>query len=157
VLGVNFGGNPLLPNGCGPLMDWYGPQADLLLTNTTSCTFGISLIIEQASAYVGLDPGASMSMGFALQSTGVNMLPAPIVVPSIFFGGQNKTNLAAAFLCDLMQGLTFIEGPVLTLTPGDFVWISIRANLYITGAGPATGIVPVGGEGPQIHLRGLRL
>lgn len=155
--GVNFGGNPLLPNGCGPLMDAYGPQADVLITNTTECSFLLDIAVNPAGCYFSLDPGASLSLGWVAQSTGINMAPVPMVFPGIFYAGVNETNLAASPICGVNADSEAQFPPFITLTPGDFLWVSIITVLYITGAGPSTFIAPIDGTGAQIRMRGLRL
>lgn len=156
VAGVNFGGNPLLPNGCGPLMDLYGPQADVLLTNTTDCSFAIGGSVSPAVAYFALDPGASFSLGWVTYSPGINLPPVPIPLPTPFNGGVNETNNAAVAVCGVTAGNDQELTPSVVLAPGDFIWASCQAVLYITGAGPSTSVAPILGTGPQFHLRGFR-
>ena len=154
------GPGPDWPMPCGGFMVPYGPQADLLVTNTTDCSFALGGMVTGTPYIYTLDAGTRVQVGWALAITGINLPPAPVTdIPSTFgHAGANEVNRTAALFCgDNLGSIVTIPPGLFALAPGDFVWVSIITLLYIAGSGAGTVVTPIVGVGPTIAIRGERL
>lgn len=153
-----FGAGPDWPNYCAPgFMAPWGPQADVLITNTTLCSLNVEFSLNPAGAIIVAEPGVRWSIGWALDSAGVNLPPGPITFGSAFFsGGINTVNNAAVGICTASPDQPSVGAAFFPLAPGDFIWVSLQALLFLTGTAGSTTITPIFGAGPSLIARGVR-
>jgi len=138
----------------------YGPQVDLLVTNTTDCSFALGGLVTSTGYIYTLDAGTRVQVGWAIATAGVNLPAAPVTDTPFTFkhAGANEVNRTAALYCgDNLGNAVIIPTGLLTLAPGDFIWLSVLTLLYIAGSGAGTVVTPIVGVGPTIAIRGERL
>lgn len=146
---------PDWPSPCGGFLTPIGPQADILVSNPTPYSFLLVGTVTPAGAVFTLDPGTSLNIGWAINSAGVNLPPAPITFPAAtFYGGYRNTTPGCQTINPDAAIPEFSSGVI--LGPGDFVWFSLQTLILLTGSGPATSVGFIAGSGVRGSVRGVR-
>lgn len=161
-LSVNTAGvDPYITHPCGTIQTQYGPQADILISNPTNCSFRLMAGIDALDCVFSLEPGAEFALGWIARAWPVNGPPGgpiPLAFPTAYYGGVRNVNTGVAPLCGVSNNKSFIpQLSPLVLAPGDFIWFSVQAVVYLAGSSGLSTIAPIVGQGPRGLIRGVRV
>lgn len=140
----------------GGMFTAWGPQVDLVVTNTSPCIIQLQFDLQSPAVFATLPVGA-FAQAAVLFNFGTGSSPTPISGPGTFFsqsgfmGQENTGTFVQRHLVGPGAGSQFAFFPF-SLAPGDSIFLSFRLAVDVTGIAGGS-VVFVGG--PEVRVVGL--